>query len=216
MDFKLIGFGLVFGIAALVIYSARRANSPEARRKAGPSLDTQIGTLAEMGLPLSHGLTRDDLLAWGPEKTYCADPWRLILMTYASPADHRDDRPFCPHAAMIDMEGADDQNSYATLVQTLARVAGLSDRLHDVGSDGQSLTYRLDETSQDMRLDKNRDWFDQDALERVTRYIETLLPEGTHLWALENGQALAVFRLSDTDAQRLNSYRPGLLNPLAP
>lgn len=185
MDFKLIAFGLVFGIAALVLYGAARANSPEERRKAGPPLDTQIGTLAEMGLALSPGLTRDDLLAWGPEETYRADPWRLILMTYASPADHLDDRPFCPRAAMIDMEGADDPDRLARLTRDLAHVADLTP--------GQGGT-----------------------LDEITDDLDRRLPDGTHFWALENGQALAVFRLKDSDAQTLNGERPGLLRRFAP
>lgn len=185
MDFKLIAFGLVFGIAALIVYAASRANSPEARRKAGPSLDTQIGTLAEMGLTLSPGLTRDDLLAWGPEETYRADPWRLILMTYASPADHLDDRPFCPRAAMIDMEGADNPDRLARLTRDLARVADLTP--------GQGGT-----------------------LDEITDDLDRRLPDGTHLWALDNGQALAIFRLTDADAETLNAEHPGLLAPLIP
>ncbi|MFW2542996.1 hypothetical protein ACN2XU_10160 [Primorskyibacter sp. 2E107] len=196
-----------------------RERPPVSRREQGPPLDAQMRRLGEAGLPLSEGLDRDDLLEWGPESTYRADPWRLILMTYASPADHRDDRPFCPCAGMIDTECADHPRACADLVRDLARIASLQSELHDVAIDmdrgaGQ-FSYRLGHHHRQLVPHPDGDWLDPEILDRMVSDFDARLPSGTHLWMMENGQSLAIFRLPDTEAAGLNALRPGLLRRLA-
>ncbi|KUF12772.1 hypothetical protein [Pseudoponticoccus marisrubri] len=190
-----------------------RARAPE-----GPSLEEQVALLARAGLPLAPGVTRADLLDFGPEESYRAEPWRLLLMTYAVRSEpEAAPRPFCDRAVLVDLSHAPGQGDHATLAAQLAGIAGLGPRLRGAVEaetpGGRVLSYRLDGVPRQHRAEGRGPWLDDALIDAIAADLAPLMvPRALH--ALDNDLQRMFYALTPAGAALIEAEAPGLLTPL--
>ena len=194
--------------------------APDASEEAtqGAPLEDQIALLSRAGLDLAPGASRATLTESWPEAEYEADPYRLLLHAYASEIEAEPwGRPTCDRAFMLDMECIEGDGSYESILRSIARAAGLSDRVHmvedrvDLDAERAELRYRLGDISRDLRPRVTDDRADPETVTQIVDDCEALMPEGAHLWFLDNGQAVGIFGLEDAGAALIEQARPGTL-----
>ncbi|MBY6118798.1 hypothetical protein [Mameliella alba] len=214
MGLKLVVILVVLGLFAAAIVAIHRANRPSPQRlpaappPEGPSLDEQIAGLARAGLHLSPGVTRADIIDFGPEETYRGDPWRLLLLTYSIPVDRPPHPPFCPRACLLQTDGFDSLQDYAEAVAELSRVAEVpcevtvSDDLH----------LRFAETDLNLAPRIGTGQIDRDILRMILTALTDRMPGDSGLFALDNFPQIAVFHLEKAGFDRIDTLAPDLLS----
>ncbi len=230
MDFKLIAFGLVFCIAALVIYAANRANrasSPAARQsteiKPAPSLEDQLAHFNKAGIVLADGITAQTLLEDQSEAHFKEQPYQNLLWTLGVETDVQGDWRRVSHNVLaLDTECIEDHGDYARIVTDLAALAGIHDQLTklydevDIQAGHARLGYTLDMVTRDLSPKVEDDWLDIDTLTRIIMDIDAVTAPSFHIWYAEDGQALVLTGLTDDGAALINAAQPGLLRRFAP
>lgn len=213
MDVKLGILLVILGLFALIIAAVNRANRPAPRpapdRRPGPSLDEQIAGLALAGLELSPGVTRQDLIDFGPENTYRGDPWRRLLMTYATRVDRPPYPPCCPRACRVCLDGLDTLADFETAIKDLARAAGVPCDV--LRAEGGRLRLRIGAAVDDLPPVLSGGQMDLDTLQTGMDVLQRAMPEGRHLYRLEFHPQIAFYSLDDAGYNRIADRCPGLL-----
>ncbi|WP_420327964.1 hypothetical protein [Mameliella sp.] len=215
MGLKLVVILVVLGLFVAAIVAVQRANRPTARRlpgsapPEGPSLDEQMAVLARAGLHLSPGVTRADIIDFGPEETYRGDPWRLLLLTYTIRVDRPPHPPFCPRACLLQTDGFDSLQDYAEAISDLSRMAEVPCQV--TVSDGLHL--RFEDTAMTLAPSIGTGQVDRGVLTKVLHELMTRMPSDSGLYALDNFPQLALFHLDTAGFDLIDAIAPDLLSP---
>lgn len=208
MDPKLGILLTILGVFVAVIVMVQRANRPQnAPRPATPSLDEQLALLDRAGLPLSPGVTRNDLTDFGPAETYEGDPWRLLLMTFGLSIDRPPHLPYCPRAHLIRTDDLETPEEYARQIAHLARVADVP----FTTDTARGLTATLAGQGLDLPLKPKAGFADADAMEQVLEALRSALPPDEGLYFLDTHPQVIVLRLSRQGFELIDTRAPGLL-----
>lgn len=173
------------------------------------TLERQLETLAQLGLPLNDGVTVDDLLySWGRED-YESKPYDTLLFMLGSEVEREPwGRNVCDRAWNFDVECIEDVGSYVTIVENLCRVAGMPNLVSDledfVDIENKSawLKYTIDGQQRQFNVPVDNDWADPETVSAVMRDIER---DGRRFYGKDNGQASIWFYLDQPTADTLNA-----------
>ena len=184
------------------------------------SLEEQLARLEELGLRLDAGITLDDLLYSFDREDYESRPYDLLLIMLGAEVEREPwGRAFSSRAWGFDTECVEGSGAYVEIVERLARLAGMSDRVGDLRDEidlagGSSwLEYTVDGRTRRWDVEVNDDWVDPMVLSYVMDDLET---GDRRFWALDNGQAMVVFSIDATSAASLQDLTGGALRPLVP
>ncbi|MGP6086939.1 hypothetical protein [Antarctobacter jejuensis] len=211
MDVKLGILLVILGLFVAIITAVHRANRPAPRRvqerPLGPSLDDQISGLARAELVLFPGVTRDDLIDFGPEETYRGDPWRLLLMTYAIRVDRPPHPPYCPRACRVCFDSLDSLDDFETAIKDLARVAEVPCEVER----GDGLRLRIGGSVRALSPVLSERKMDFDTFQVVLDMLQEAMPEGRRLYGLDFHPQIAFYNLDDAGFELIEERFPGLL-----
>ena len=214
MGLKLVVILVVLGLFVAAIAAVHRANRPAARRgpavppPEAPSLDDQMTELARAGLHLSPGVTRADIIDFGPEETHRGEPWRLLLLTYSIRVDRPPHPPFCARACLLQTDGFDSLQDYAQAIADLSRVAEVPCEV--AVSDG--LRLRLGDAELDLAPRIGTGNVDRDVLRKIMQELTARMPGESGLYALDNFPQIAIFHLDRAGFDRIDAIVPELLS----
>lgn len=179
------------------------------RGRAPATLEEQLGTLAQLGLTLSDGVTVDDLLYSWDRQVYENHPYDTLLLMLGSEVEREPwGRNVCERAWNFDVECIEDTNSYVTIVKNLCRVAGMPDLISkvedfvDMENETAWLKYTIDGKQRHFTIPIDDDWADPETVSAVMRDIER---DGKRFYGKDNGQATIWFYLDQITAERLNA-----------
>ena len=179
------------------------------------TLEEQLQKLAAIGLPLSDGVTVDDLLYSFDRASYERKPFDLLLFILGAEVERAPwGRPVCARAWNFDTECIYDSGAYVRIVERLCRVAGAPDRLTDIRDHvdldaGEAwLEYRVDGRVQRWTVEVNRDWADLMTVYYVMEHLER---DGHRFYYKDNGQAMVLFYLDEAGFQAIEALAPGVL-----
>jgi hypothetical protein len=172
------------------------------------TLEQQLETLAQLGLPLNDGVTVEDFLySWGRE-AYESQPYNTVLFMLGSEVERgRWGRNVCDKAWNFDVECIDGTGDYVKIVQNLCRVAGMSELLTaaedfvDIENETAWLKYTLDGEKRQYNIAVDNDWADTETVSKIMGDIER---GGKQFYAIDNGQASIWFYLDKSTADKLN------------
>lgn len=175
------------------------------------NLDSMIETLSTIGIHLNQGITKDDLLYSFSEQSYAKDFPSLLLSQYGAEVEHE------PWGVRIsdqvwyfDAEYIYGDGDYADIVTHMARIAGVSDQLHDVTdsvnfeTSTATLSYRLGSQTYVFSPKVDNDWVDSNVVLEIAISIENHASSNRKFWYVDNGQASVLMVLSNEEAKRLN------------
>jgi hypothetical protein len=186
----------------------------------GVRLEDQIAALADVGLPLEHDVTVDDILLSFDRAAYEAKPFELILFMLGAEVECEPwGRPICPRAWSFDTECIVQTGDYVAIVRQLCRIAGDPNRLGelrdevDLEADEAWLSYTCDGTKRHYPVEVNDDWADTLTLCYVMADIER---DGKRFYFKDNGQGMIYYYLAETDAERLAQLSPTPITRVIP
>ena len=149
------------------------------RGPAGKSLKDQIQDFEDLGIMLSEGVTKRDLLFSFSEKEYASTPYQLLLIAMGNEIEKEPwGRRVSDQALNLDFECIEDNKSYVTIVKRLCRLAGVDEKLNavigDIDFEAQSaeLAYKLGDKVRKLSPNFDRDWLDKSILDTVICDIE--------------------------------------------
>ncbi len=172
------------------------------------TLEEQLKTLAQLGLPLNEGISIDDLLYSQSRDVYEQEPFEFILYMLGCEVERSPwGREICPYAWHLDMECISGTGDYVHIVTQLCKVAGVPDLITDVQDfvdlDSQQawLKYCIDGQPRHWEIEVDSDWADPLVVSYVMADIER---DGRRFYAKNNGQDAIWFYLDEPTAQQLN------------
>lgn len=172
------------------------------------TLEQQLETLAQLGLPLNHGVTIDDLLYSWDREEYESQPYDTVLFMLGSEVEREPwGRNICDSAWNFDVECIEDTGDYVRIVQNLCRVAGMPDLITDaedfvdIANETAWLKYKIDGETRQYNVAVDNDWADPETVGSIMEDIER---DGKRFYAKDNGQASIWFYLDKSTADKLN------------
>lgn len=181
-------------------------------------LEDQIEALGQAGLPLAPGRSVEELLHSWPREDYETDPYNLLLFMYGSEVEAEPwGRWFNARGWNFDMECLTGAGDYVRALEQVVRITGepglVADLTDDFSIDVETATirYRIGGQPRVLKARVDNDWADPAVVAAFLRDLEQAIGDGRRFWAADNGQASVLFFLTDAEAARINSLRPGLL-----
>jgi hypothetical protein len=182
------------------------------------TLEQQLDKLAEFGLTLDEGITIDDLLYSAPRDAYERRPFDHILFVLGIEVERPPwGRSVCSRVWNFDTECITSTGSYARIVKRLCRVAGQPDCLTEISDfvDLESgtawLAYHVDGTQRHWPIEVHDDWADRMTISHVMADIER---DCKRFYFKDNGQAMVLFYLDPSAANKLNQLANQVLRPV--
>jgi hypothetical protein len=182
------------------------------------NLEQQLAALSSLGLPLADGVTVDDLLHSFDRREFEEKPYDLVLFALGSEVERQPwGRYVCPRAWNFDTECINEQGDYTGIVSRLSEMTGDPGYLSEVGDTLDldrgtgTLLYKVNGEQRRWNLEVNDDWADTRALSHVMADLER---DGSRFYAKDNGQAMIIFYLNSSAADRLNKLSGDALKPL--
>lgn len=172
-------------------------------------LEEQLATLAEMGLALNDGVTIDDLLYSFPRANFESKPFDILLFLLGVEVEREPwGRRFCDRVYNFDSECVYGPGSYVTIVERLALLANQASALTRVRDfidhkTGEAwVEYTINGQSRRWTVELQSDWADMMVLAYV---MDDLERDGRKFRARDNGQAMVLYYVDDSTAQKLGA-----------
>lgn len=172
------------------------------------SLESQLATLADVGLKLDDGITVDDLLYSFGRDEYEQIPFDLILFAFGIEVEREPwGRAFCSRVWNFDTECINDTGDYAEILTRISRVADAEfitniEDFVDIENNIAWVSYEIDGKSRKLNAVVNDDWADFSIVSTIMREIER---GGRKFFSKDNGQAMILFYLTPADAITINN-----------
>lgn len=188
--------------------------------QSSPSMDEQIAAFEEIGLHMSEGLSKEDLLQSFDASEFENDPFFLLLFAFGSEIQSRPwGRFFSSQVWNFDLEAVSDDESYPDILKRMAVISGTEHLLSGVTSQldwdrgKASLGYTMGRFSRALSPKIDNDWADPQTIQQFIADIVATTKDGKQFWAADNGQAAILVYLNDEGAAKLNALSDGLISP---
>jgi len=189
------------------------------RAPRGKLLKDQIQDFEDIGILLSDGVRKRDLLLSFSEKEYESNPYLLLLIAIGGEVEKEPwGRRVSDQVLNLDFECIEDNKSYVTIVKRLCQLAGVEKKLNAVIGDidfeamSAELTYKLGDQVRKLAPKVDRDWLDKSVLDTVVSDIEAQADNGKRFWIADNGQASVFLFIHDNTAKKLNKLKSRLVS----
>ena len=217
-----VTLGLLFNIwlikKAFGFGNGSSGDSVKHKAKASVDIEKQIADLGNIGIHLNKGVTFEDLYLSFSKETYEDDPYVLLLSMMGSEIEAEPwGRHFSDDVWYLDYECIEGDGSYTRIVENLARIAGMMDRIHDLSDKVDlkvahaNLSFTLDGKRHEFSPLIDNDWADAETVSTLTKLFEATVDDGRKFWASDEGQANSFVFLNDADANQLNLVVPLLV-----
>ena len=184
-------------------------------------LETQLKTLAELGLSLNAGITIEDLLYSFKREAYEQKPFDLLLFMMGGEVEREPwGRPICSRMWNFDTECINGTGDYVRIAKRLCAVANQPNRLRDMqdfvdlDTEQAWLQYTVDGKQRHWTLEVNNDWADTITISYLMDDIER--GDRCRFYAMDNGQAMILFYLDEAAANELSRLSGKALRPAVP
>jgi hypothetical protein len=171
-------------------------------------LEDQLAELAELGLSLAAGRTIAELVYSRPRAAYEREPYEALLFAFGTEVEAEPwGRWFCDRAWNFDTECVHGPGAYVEIAGRLCRIAGRPEAFTDLRDHvdldtGEAwIEYAAEGRRRRWEIEVEDDWAD---LVVVSRMMEELEHDGQRFYAMNNGQAMVLFFLERSAADRLN------------
>jgi hypothetical protein len=184
-------------------------------------LEIQLTKLAELGLVLNSGIIIEDLL-YSIDRTAFEDkPFELLLFSFGSEVERAPwGRRICNRVWNFDTECIATTGDYVKIVQKLCLLTGEPDYLTEIADyidleavDDSWLEYHVRDRKQHWTIEINDDWADMMTLSYV---MEDIQRDGDRFYSIDNGQAMILFYLDRSTADKLSDLCGEDLEPIIP
>jgi hypothetical protein len=183
-------------------------------------LETQLIKLAELGLILNPDITIEDLLYSLDREIVEAKPFILLLSLFGAEVERAPwGRRICDRVWSFDPECIDGTGDYVKIVHQLCLLSGNPDYLIEItdyidleSGDGW-LEYTIGERRQHWTIEINDDWAD---MMTVSYVMEDIQQSGRQFYSIDNGQAMILFYLDRSTAEKLGDLCGEDLEPVIP
>ena len=188
-------------------------------------LETQLDKLAELGLVLNHGITVEDLLYSLNRSEFEKEPFECLLFSFGIEVEREPwGRRICNQVWNFDTECIVSTGDYVNIIQNLCLLTGKSDYLTDLvdyinvdytdmAASECWLEYTLGDRRRHWEIEANDDWAD---MMTITYVMEDLQHDGKQFYSKDNGQAMILFYLDRSNAEKLSDLCGEDLEPVIP
>jgi hypothetical protein len=171
------------------------------------TLEQQLEKLAELGLPLSRGITVDDLLYSYSREDYEREPFEVLLSILGDEVWHEPwGRTICDSVWTLDTECIHGTGDYVRLVKRLCLLTSNLNYLENICDNvdtatGEAwLSYTVKGQERTWTPYLRDDWVDTSVLLYV---MQDLMRDGKRIFAIFSGQAIKLFYLEPYQAVEL-------------
>jgi hypothetical protein len=171
-------------------------------------LEQQLEILNNLGVSLNENVTIDDFLYSFDRKAYESTPFDLVLFVLGIEIEREPwGRYFSPNVWNFDTECIVSTGDYVSIVKKLCELSGDANYLKDISDFvdikiGEAwIEYTLGEKKQKWDIEQDDDWADMMTISYI---IEDIERDGKSFYYKDNGQAMVLFYLDSTTADKLN------------
>jgi hypothetical protein len=188
-------------------------------------LETQLDKLAELELVLNSDVTIDDLLYSIDRAELEREPFERLLFLFGIEAEREPwGRRICNQVWNFDTECIITTGDYVNIVQHLCLLIGKPDYLtalvDHINIDDTNmaasecwLEYNIGDRRRHWQIEANDDWVD---MMTITYVMEDLQHDGKQFYSKDNGQAMILFYLDRSTAEKLSDLCDEDLEPVIP